>query len=86
VEGGIETMLDGLLQIDLISATMSNWVISQAMKIYKKEMSNLTTSKESGFHSLTAKMTQEQLQSFDVEDVMRRIMDIARLALTRCAL
>ena len=47
------------------------------MKIYyKKEMSNLT-SKENGFHFLTAKMTEEQLQSFDVEDIMKRIMVIA---------
>ena len=36
-------------------------------------MSNLT-SKENGFHFLTAKMTQEQLQSFDIEDIMKRIM------------
>ena len=55
---------------------MSNWVISQAMKIYKKEMTNLT-SKESGFHFLTAKMTQDQLQNFDVEDFMTWIMVIA---------
>ena len=46
------------------------------MKIYKKEMSNLT-SKENEFHFLTAKMTEEQLQSFDVEDIMKRIMVIA---------
>ena len=76
LDRGIETLLDGLLQNDLSSATMSNWVISQAVKIYQKEMSNLT-SKESGFHFLTAKMTQEQLQGFDVEDFMRRIMVIA---------
>ena len=40
LDRGIETMLDGLLQNNLSSATMSNWVISQAMKIYQKEMSN----------------------------------------------
>lgn len=69
-------MLDNLLQNGLICSTVSNWVILQAMKIYKKEMSKLT-SKENGFHFLTAKMTQEQLQSFDVEDIMKRITVIA---------
>ena len=39
-------------------------------------MSKLT-SKDNGFHFLTAKMTQEQLQSFDIEDLMKRIMAIA---------
>jgi hypothetical protein len=76
LDGGMEKLLDNLLQNGLICSTVSNWVISQAMKIYKKEMSNLT-SKENGFHFLTAKMTQEQLQSFDVEDIMKRIMVIA---------
>jgi hypothetical protein len=78
MNGGIETLLDSLLQnaSGLIRSTVSNWVILQAMKIYKKEMSNLT-SKDNGFHFPTAKMTQEQLQSFDIEDVMKRIMIIA---------
>ena len=67
LDGGIEILLYSLLQNGLICSTVSNWVILQAMKIYnlKKEMSNLT-SKENGFHFLTAKMTQEQLQSFDI--------------------
>ena len=75
LDGGIEILLYSLLQNGLICSTVSNWVILQAMKIYnlKKEMSNLT-SKENGFHFLTAKMTQEQLQSFDIEDIMKRIM------------
>ena len=37
---GIETLLDSLLQNDLISITVSNWVTFQAMKIYKKEMTD----------------------------------------------
>ena len=71
--GGVETLpvLDNLLQNDLISVTVSNWVTFQAMKIYKNEMSNLT-SKENRFHFPTAKMTQKQLQDFDVEDLMKR--------------
>ena len=77
LDGGIETLLDSLLGNEgLICSTVSNWVILQAMKIYKKEMSKLT-SKDNGFHFLTAKMTQEQLQNFDIEDVMKRIMVIA---------
>ena len=76
LDGGIEILLDSLLQNGLICSTVSNWVILQAMKIYKKEMSKLT-SKDNGFHFLTAKMTQEQLQSFDIEDIMKRIMVIA---------
>ena len=76
LDGGIENLLDSFLQNDLIYSTVSNWVISQAMKIYKKEMSNLT-SKEHGFHFLTAKMTQQQLQNFDIEDIMNRMTVIA---------
>ena len=34
------------------------------------------TSKESGFQFLTAKLTQKQLQNFDVEDLMKRMMVI----------
>ena len=73
---GIETLLDNFLQNDMLSVTLSNWVTFQAMKIYKKEMTNLT-SKENGFHFLTSKMTQKQLQNFDVDDLMKRMMDIA---------
>jgi hypothetical protein len=76
LNGGVEIMLDNLLQNSLISIAMSNWVTFQSMKIYKKEMTELT-SKENGFHFLTAKMTQTQLQSFDVEDLMKRMMVIA---------
>ena len=76
LDGGIEIMLDSFLQNEMIHFTVSNWVILQSIKIYKKEMSNLT-SKKSGFHFLTAKMTQEQLENFDVEDVMKRMMVIA---------
>ena len=43
LNGGIETLLDSLLQNDLISITVSNWVTFQAMKIYKKEMTDLTS-------------------------------------------
>ena len=46
------------------------------MKIYKKEMTDLT-SKENGFHFLTAKMTQKQLQNFDVDQLMKRMVVIA---------
>ena len=49
LDGGITTLLDRLLHNGLICSTVSNWVILQAMKIYKKEMSNLT-SKDNGFH------------------------------------
>ena len=76
LNGGIESLFDSLLQNDLISVTVSNWVTFQAMKIYKKEMTDLT-SKENGFHFLTAKMTQKQLQNFDVADLMKRMMVIA---------
>ena len=76
LDGGIENLLNSFLQNDLIYSTVSNWVVLQAMKIYKKEMWDLT-SKENGFHFLTAKMTQQQLQSFDVEDIMNRMMVIA---------
>ena len=40
LNGGIETLLDSLLQNDLISITVSKWVTFQAMKIYKKEMTD----------------------------------------------
>ena len=76
LDGGFETLLDSLLQNDLICSAVSNWAILHTTRIYKKEMSNLT-SKENGFHFLTAKMTQEQLQNFDVEDIMKRMMVIA---------
>ena len=76
LNGGIETLLDSLHQNVLISVIVSNWVTRQAMKIYKEEMSNLT-SKENGFFFLTAKMTQEQLWNFDIEDLMKRMMVIA---------
>ena len=57
LNGGVETLLDNLLQNGSISVTGLNrdWVTFQAMKIYKKEMTDLT-SKENGFHFLTAKM------------------------------
>ena len=55
---GIETLLDSFLQNDMLSITLSNWVTFQAMKIYGKEMKNLT-SKENGFHFLTSKTTAE---------------------------
>jgi hypothetical protein len=35
------------------------------------------TSKENGFHFLTAKMSQKQLQNFDVDELMKRMMVIA---------
>jgi hypothetical protein len=54
---------------------MSNWGIKQAKSMYKQQMSKLT-SKKNGFHFLTGKMTQEQLQSFDVEDLMKRMCQI----------
>jgi hypothetical protein len=76
LNGGIKTLLERLLENDLINVTVSNWVTFQAMKIYQKEMSNLT-SKDNGFHFLTAKMTQKQLQTFDVDDLMKRMMVIA---------
>jgi hypothetical protein len=76
LSGDIETLLDSLLWNESVSVTVSNWVTFQAMKIYKKEMSNLT-SKENRFHFLTAKMTQKQLQDFNVEDLMKRMMTIA---------
>ena len=76
LNGGVEILLDNLLENDLISVTVSNWITSQAIKLYKKEISDLT-SKENGFHFLTAKMTQKQLQNFDVEDLMKRMMAIA---------
>jgi hypothetical protein len=76
LNGGVETLLDNLLQNDLISVTVSNWITFQAMKIYKKEMTDLT-SKENGFHFLTAKMSQKQLQNFDVDELMKRMMVIA---------
>ena len=75
IDGDIKKLLDNLLK--KICSTVSNWVILQVKKIYKKEMSNLTqASKENlnGLQFLTAKMTQEQLQSFDVEDIMKRIV------------
>ena len=75
-------LIPSFLQNDLIYSTVSNWVILQAMKIYKKEMLDLT-SKENGFwHFLTAKMTQQQLQSFDVEDIMNWMMVIGAQAMT----
>ena len=72
-------MLENLVRNELIHATVSNWVVLEAMKVYKKEMMNLT-SKENGFHNfhfITAKMTQEQLKKFDVEDIMKQIIIIA---------
>ena len=48
-------------------------------EIYKKEMLNLT-SKENGFHFLTAKMAQQQLRNFNVEDIMNRMMVIGAQA------
>ncbi len=35
------------------------------------------TYKENGFHFLTAKMNEEQLQSFNIKDLMKRMMTIA---------
>src|ERR1700678_267479 len=71
LNGGVETLLDNLLETDLICVTVSKWVAFQAIKIYRKEMTDLT-SKESGFQFLTAKLTQKQLKNFDVEDLMKR--------------
>ena len=48
LNGGIKMLLDSLHQNVLISVTVSNWVTQQVMKIYKEEMSNLT-SKENGY-------------------------------------
>ena len=43
-------------------------------KVEKNKKEFCWCSKENGFHFLTAKMTQEQLQSFDIEDIMKRII------------
>jgi hypothetical protein len=50
--------------------------MAHAISIYKDQMSKLTW-KENGFHFLTAKLTEEQLRSFDVEDLIKRIMALA---------
>ena len=49
LNGGAEILLDNFLENDLISVTVSKWITFQAIKIYKKEMSYLT-SKGNGFH------------------------------------
>ena len=76
LNGGVETLLDNLLETDLICVTVSKWVAFQAMKIYKKEMTDLT-SKKSGFQFLTAKLTQKQLQNFDVESLSNFDLEVA---------
>jgi glycerophosphoryl diester phosphodiesterase len=76
LDGGITTLLDSLFKNDLTYSIVSNWGIKQATSMYKQQMSKLI-SKENGFHFLTGKMTQEQLQSFDVEDLMKQMMVIA---------
>ena len=50
----------------MIDSTVSNWVI--------------LWQEENGFHFLTAKMTQQQLQSFNVEDIMNQMMVIGAQA------
>jgi hypothetical protein len=73
---GIKTLLDGLLENILAFSAVSSWGMMQAMSVYKKQMSNLT-SKENGFHFLTAKITEEQLRNFDIEDLMKWMSIIA---------
>jgi hypothetical protein len=76
LNGGVENLLESLLQTDLTGAIVSNWGMTHAVSIYKRQMSKLTW-KENGFHFLTAKLTEEQLRSFDVEDFMKRMMVLA---------
>jgi len=76
LDGGITNLLDSLLQNDLTSSNVSNWGMVHAVSIYKNQMSKLTW-KENRFQLLTAKMTVEQLQSFDVEDLMKQMTAIA---------
>jgi hypothetical protein len=76
LEGGIETLLDGFLQNNLTHSAVSNWGMIQAVSIYQQQMSNLTY-KGSGFHFMTAKMTEEQLRNFDIKDLMERMITIA---------
>jgi hypothetical protein len=76
LNGGVENLLESLLQMDLTSSMVSNWGMAHAISIYKHQMSKLTW-KENGFHFLTAKLTEEQLQRLDVEDLMKRIIALA---------
>jgi len=74
--GGIKTLLDSFLQNDLIRLAASNWGMTHVRTVYQQQMLSLTC-KENGFHFLTAKMTEEQLQGFDIKDLMKRMMTIA---------
>jgi len=57
-------------------AASEKWVCATSTDIYQEQMAKLTR-KETGFHFLAKKMTEERLTAFDVDDLALRMQSAA---------